>query len=675
MGSTSNESWWAIRVPDQPGAKDLGYHSAIDLYAKPSAPRTMLQSAATTGGPSGSQPVDPNLEHPSPEPSAARVAADTVLGSAGALMAPEAAAGAIASRFAPQLIASAVQLLTRGVGAGTGLAASGEIFAKPNETPGEARSRRLFDLGSGVVGEGVGAGVTQAGTRAIGALPAGRAFLDRLTRLRAGKMEPDVPAIQAGLRARGGTLQPGQMTTNPTIDWFQNILESTISSQGPMAASKARNVDAAMQWVNEAAPRIAQLATPRQAGELVEMLVRDPLAGQRAVVRVAYRNLDSEIAAARIPPSIDLTPALQNFERDFATRIEKGNPDALRIQHYLTNAQPLTFEQADSIRSMLLDMGRSYGPEVSPTIRNVANHYASEVETSIQTAAQNAGSLGGAIQAAREAAHGARRMQANFFDDELIGPLLEKAAPERVGEAFFADNNPTQIRKLYDIVHEPTFGQYLHEPPEEYWRRIQGAWITRKRTGLGELEVAPGRFKDLDGKGLGEAMDQSKETFEALYPNPQERINVRRSARALEMTQSTAGSRTGTVLAQMAGGRAIGNAVSQMGNMVVLGSMAAAKGDLQKSFLIMMTPRVFAKAWASPHFSKWLLQKSLTREFRWSSNAGSLMAQGANALVKDRVHFTLYDPATDTATTHDPETGTVGPLAPTGKPTSKIRPQ
>lgn len=266
-------------------------------------------------------------------------------------------------------------------------------------------------------------------------------------------------------------------------------------------------------------------------------------------------------------------------------------------------------------------------------------------------------------------------MQANFFDDELIGPLLEKAAPERVGEAFFADNNPTQIRKLYDIVHEPTFGQYLHEPPEEYWRRIQGAWITRKRTGLGELEVAPGRFKDLDGKGLGEAMDQSKETFEALYPNPQERINVRRSARALEMTQSTAGSRTGTVLAQMAGGRAIGNAVSQMGNMVVLGSVAASRGDMTKTALILMTPRVFAKAWASSHFSNWLLQKSLTREFRWSSNAGSLMAQGANALVKDRVHFTLYDPATDTATTHDPETGTVGPLAPTGKPTSKIRPQ
>jgi hypothetical protein len=662
-------------VPNKP--TDPGYKTAADLFAIPSGPKTPLQSMATTAGPTAPLQTDPQQrEHPGMQPSPLRVAVDTVLGTAGAMMAPEALVGGVVSRFAPELIAAGSQLLTRGLGAGLGLAASGEAFSSPNETPGEAWARRRFDVASGVIAEGAGAGLTQLTKGVVGAVPAGRAFLERMQRLRRQQLEPDVPAIQEGLTKRGGTLQPGQMTTNPLTDWTQNILEATITSQGVMARAKAGNIDAAMTWVNEAAPRIADLATPRQAGELVDQLARDPLMGQKKVVRGAYRDMDREIASAGLPPSIDLTPQLQNFEGQFKMRIAKGDPDALRIRNYLNNPHPLTFDEADEIRGMLLDMGRKSGPDVSPTLRKVAGGMAGEVDKAIEQAALNAGAFGQKIYTAMQLARSARRTQAEFFNEELIGPLLEKAAPEQVAASFFADNNPTQIRKLYDIVHEPSFRQYLNGTPEEYWQKIQGAAMTMKRIELGEAGVTPGRFKELDGKAWGDWMDQSKESFEALYPDKAQRTNVRRSARALEMTQSTAGSRTGTVLAQMVGGRTIGGAVSQLGNLVTLGAIGAAKGDLSKSALILMVPHIAAKAWASPHFSNWYMQKALTREFRWSSNAGSVVAQGANALIKDRIPFWLYDPATDTLTTHDPDTGTTGPYAPTGnKPVSKIRPQ
>ena len=660
-------------MPDKPQRTPSAFNILGD-----NPPRTPLQSMATFGGPAASQTGEPKLEHPGMEPSPGRILGQTVAGTAGALLAPEALAVAGGLRFAPQLLQTGLQFAARAGGAGLGVAAEGELTAPKGETPEQKSERRRADFVAGAGGEVLGTGLTYGANRALRATSAGAKLLERLRLRRAQGLEPGAAEVQPGLRAFGGSLLPAQVTRSQLTDSAQNILESTFTSMNTMANARQRNVNAAMEWLSEAAPKIAEVSTPTQAGKLIETMVRNPLAAQRAAVSAAYRTLDGEIAAAGLAPSIDLTQQLQGFESEFSMRLAKADPAAVKIRSYLDNPGPLTFDEADQIRGMLLDLARrDSGPDVSPTLRRYASKVAADVEQAIDQAAGNAGAAGNRIKTAMEAARGARRTQAEFFDEELIGPLLEKAAPEDVAATFFADNNPAQINALRRIVYEQRFRKAIGGDPNEYWSKLQSYWMWSKR----RVEGGERPFHELDGEALGKAMDDSLETFEALYPDKKQREYVRRSAHALEMTQQKGGgSRSGTVIAQMGQGRYIGNAVQNLGNVVSIGGAGAAAGagHTGAGALLLMAPWVFSKAWASKNFSSWLVARRLARDVRSSSFLGSVVAQGANALVKDGLPFILYDPATDSATVHSPQQGTSGTtsgqFAPTGKPVSKIRP-
>lgn len=656
-------------MPDKPQRTPSAFNILGDR-----APRTPLQSMATTGGPAFSQTGEPRLEHPGMEPSPGKIIGQTVAGTAGALLAPEALAVAGGLRFAPQLLQTGLQFAMRAAGAGVGIAAEGELTAPKGETPEQKSERRAADFVSGAGGEALGTGLTYGANRALRATSAGAKLLERLRLRRSQALEPGAAEVQRGLREFGGSLLPAQVTRSQLTDSAQNILESTFTSMNTMANARQNNVNAAMEWLNTAAPKIAEVSTPTQAGQLIEIMVRNPLAAQKAAVAAAYRTLDGEIQAAGLAPSIDLTPQLRGFENEFSMRLAKADPAAVKIRSYLDNPTPLTFDEADQIRGMLLDLARKdSASDVSPTLRRYASKVAQDVDQAIEQAAQNAGAVGDRIRTAMEAARGARRMQAEFFDEELIGPLLEKAAPEDVAATFFADNNPTQINALRRIVYEQRFRKAIGGDPNEYWNKIQSYWMWSKR----KMEGGERHFHELDGEALGQAMDRSQETFEALYPDKKQREYVRRSVHALEMTQQKGGgSRSGTVIAQMGQGRYIGNAVQNLGNVVSLGGggAAAGAGHPGAGALLLMAPWVFSKAWASKNFSSWLVARSLAKNVRSSSFLGSVVAQGANALVKDGLPFILYDPATDSATVHSPTQGTTGQFAPTGKPVSKIRP-
>lgn len=613
-----------------------------------------------------------------PRPTIGEVAAQTVGPVVGAALAPETLAAGAVSRFGSKLISQGVQLLTRAGGAGAGGLALGEAFHPGGETPEEATRRRALDVAAGAGGELAGAALG-AGARAVpGAV--GR-FSSRLEKLfaplnpkRLPLLEPGAVEAQARLEKFGGSLMAGQMTQSWGIDVVQNIAEASFSGGPVIDYARRLNLSAAEAAVADAAPKVAQVVTPQQAGQLVQGLIERPLEAQKAFVRAAYNNLDSKMAAAGYGPVIDLTPVLDRFDKSFASYIEKGNPAVLQMRKILSWDRPITFSEADDTVKMLGDIYRSRDPQVAPGLKANAGKLINEINDAIDATGNRLGQAGQDIVLARDAARQARKTQAEFFNEELIGPLLEKAKPEEAAMALFQANNPTQIESFRKIVYEPRFRAAIGGNPDDYWLQIQSSWLTQMRHEAGETS-----YGSFNAKKAGAAMDHSNGTFEALFPNEMDRKRLRTSVRAMELIQAKpGGTRSGSVLVQMGQARDVGSMIGAGANWVTLGVGGyAARGMRSEDFatagLVVLAPRLLAKALASPHFSSWLMRRALSQDVRLGSMRTSIMAQAVSALIKDKIAFSFQDPS-GAITTYDPSQGLQGQYAnPSYKPQSKMK--
>lgn len=613
-----------------------------------------------------------------PRPTIGEVAAQTVGPVVGAALAPETLAAGVAARFGPKIISQGVQLLTRAGGAAAGGLALGEAFSPSGETPEEAARRRALDVAAGAGGEVLGAGLG-AGTRAVpGAV--GK-FSSRLENLfaplnpkRLPLLEPGAEAAQAALRPFGGSLMAGQMTQSWGIDVVQNIAEASFSGGPVIDYARRLNLSAAEAAVAATAPKVAQSVTPQMAGKLVQGLIERPLEAQKAFVRAAYNTLDSRMAAAGYGPAIDLSPIVGRFDKQFASYIEKGSAPILQMRRILNWDRPITFGEADDTVKMLGEIYRSRDPAVDPGLKANAGALIKQVNEAIDATGNRLGNAGQDIVLARDAARQARRTQAEFFNEELIGPLLEKAKPEEAAMALFQRNNPTQIESFRKIVYDPRFRAAIGGNPDDYWLQIQSSWFTQMKQEAGETS-----YGTFNARKAGAAMDHSNGTFEALFPNQADRTRLRTSVRAFELIQAKpGGTRSGSVLVQMGQGRDVGQIMGVGANYLTLGlSGYAARGmrpeDAVSAGLILMAPRYLAKTLASPHFSNWLMRRAISQDVRLGSMRTSIMAQAVSALIKDRIPFTFQDPSGAT-TSYDPNQGMQGQYArPSYKPTSKMK--
>jgi hypothetical protein len=667
------------------------------------------RSSATLGGPTAAaeemaqqHQTEAMAEGP-PQPSIGSVAAQSAGATLGAMAAPEtgaamgvgavgAAIRTVGAKVAPRLLQAGLQLLerapglvtgtaqlaTRATGAGLGALGTGEVFSPYGETSEAASLRRREDFTAGLVGEGVGAGLSAASRVAKARL--GKLF-GRIDPGRRPLLEPGAEAAQARLEQFGGSLLPGQMTTSPGIDILQNIAQASLTGSGTIATAEfERGYLPAMAAIDDAAGKMAQALTPQQAGDMVKTVISKPLEAQKAFVAAAYKNLDNQLANAGSGPLVDIAPVMSDLERVFATRISRKDPDIGKMMRILGDNPTIGFKEADDVRGWLLSMSRSADPQVDPGIKKYAGRVAAQIESQIDQAANRAGAMGRGLKVAMTQARKMRSMQANYFDEQLIGPLLEKASSEEVAGALLQHGNPSQIEAVFKIVNEPKYRKAIGGNALEYWEKIQSAWVRSQRNASGE-----GAFGGLDGARLGSSIDHSNGTWEALYPEkqfPGKLKTIRASARALEMIQSRPGGvRSGTVVMQMVQGREFGQALKGIPELLAVGASGTALkyGGMEAApaaGLILLAPYLTAKVLASKSFSRWLMRRALTSETRVGSKAGSAMGQAVSALIEDKIPFTFLDPSGAT-TTYDPSRGVQGQYAPSGslKPVSKIRPQ
>lgn len=577
-------------------------------------------------------------------------------------------------QFLDRAMVSGAQLGARAGGAGLGALATGQVFHPYGETPEEAQQRRAEDFTAGVVGEGLGAGMT-AGTRA-----AKSKLMQLMGRVNPGRrplLEPGAVEAQARLAKFGGTMLPGQMTTSSGIDILQNIAQASITGSGVVAkAEYEQGFLPAMAAIDDAMPKVAQALTHKQAGELFTDVIERPLELQKTFVRAAYKNLDNRTAAAGLGPQVNAGVVRNDFAQKFATRLNRGDPTAARILRTIGEDDMLTFTEASDVRSMLLDIYSSRDPAVAPGLKAYAGKVAHQLQDEIEAAGNRIGLQAKPLMVAMNQARKMRTMQADYFPEKLIGPLLEKAAPEDVATTLLQHGNPSQIESVIRIINEPKYRKAIGGDPKEYVEKLRGTWANSQRNASGE-----GLYGGLDGARLGQSLDHSNGTWEALYKGSEDQLKtLRTSARALEMIQSRPGGvRSGTVVMQMLQGREVGQTLKGIPELLAVGasgSLMATAGvgaaTAPAAGLILAAPWLTAKILASKNFSRWLMKRALSQDTRLGSNMGSIMAQGISAFIEDKIPFTFLDP-TGAVTTFDPQQGTTGKYAPTGKPVSRMK--
>ena len=466
-------------------------------------------------------------------------------------------------------------------------------------------------------------------------------------------LTPGSKEAQALLRRHGGTLTPGQFKIGFLFDTIENMLEASFFGGGIIGRARAGGQAAAISALDESIPKVLQRLDTDQVGILLSEAIQNSHNAQRSFTSAAYGVLDQKIQAAGSPEIVNLSPALDKANDLFKEWVAAKNPEAIEVMNVMRafgGAEPVSFSQADKIRSVLLDKARDE-VRVPAKVRHLAGEVANEVDGAMQLAGFRLGPLGDDVLDALSHARGMARLQAETFNNKLVAGLVQKTSPEQIGRTLMAGNNPTQVKRVREILRDPQYRQAIGNP-EEIWNQIRATWMDNLRLKAGQNEYA-----ELSGKALGQQLDKSL-AFKELFPDIFERNAIRTSARALEMSQAKAGAnKSGSVFIQLTQAGALGTAIMGIGPF--------SEGIGKEEGAILLGPPALAVLLTRPKFASWLLRRAASREVRTGRGTASAMAQMISRVSAENIPF-VYRAPDGSETIHQPQ--------PTGgaKPQSKF---
>lgn len=658
---------------------------------------TVAQTAATTLG----VPSQEEFQQ-SPFRTAATIGGAVLGASAGGRIVRFASGNLL--RSGSPLFQRGIEVFGRALGAGVGSMAGGEITRRAEESAPEAISRRLWDGALGAGGElasplGIGA------VRGVRALPskASQLLFGRTAR-HAPRVVPHAAEVQEVLGRYGATATAGQLRTDYPTQMLESIVESSFAGGPQVAATKGAGRLAALQAWRDALPKLGQNLPEEQVGTLVDAAILNSRDAQVSATRAAYTHARGVAAQAGVEDDVVfMDEVYQRFRANEAiqNRVKAGDPMALSIKSTLENflseplkvsardlgplafvdpatalvasgrttrTIPVSFAQAEMMRSELLAIARSSEKEVIQGTAALAKPVAQWVDEAIEVATESLGVP--EVRSAYLAARATAKAGHEVFNDAILGELIGKARPEQIAQSLYQAGTPSRITSLYNLIRDPKYRTAIGNP-EELIQAIQNGWASNAFLRAGGTD-----FAEPSGKHLLRTLTHSRGTFEATFPDAVERKSIEIGARALELTQSKAGGKAGTVFFQLKQAGAASDVLATIAYMGVRGPGAEALG-------ILAFPAVAAIPLTSRRVVNFMLERALGAEARKGQLQGRLLSQYMARLVdaarQDGIPFSYIAPNGETTRFDPKETPPVqGPLAPTAagrfKPVSKIQP-
>jgi len=353
----------------------------------------------------------------------------------------------------------------------------------------------------------------------------------------------------------------GQLSTSGLVDNVENVAEASLLGGPIIRGWRAKAEGRAVQMLRNFADRFGRTRTTEEVGELMGSILRGEKEAHQAFVQAEVKNLDK---LGRHEVTVDISDVLANAQAglkaaerlgdegrglrrvyNYVLRPEKqsvvpgiGAPRGARartVERYL-RPKRVSFEEAQEIRSILLEIGRSSDDPLPPRAIAIANKFAGDVHGKMDLSAKLSGNseLYNAWVDFNDLVSGGHIK----FGNQVMRQLMGHTEPSKIYENGIKGMVPPErIRNIRGIIEK---GVAEGRVDPVVWEDIQGRWL---RDTLAQAEsVETGQ---LEGKALLEQIKKAgPERMKALFPEDGG-SGFRKFARTLYLTQKSVASGEG----------------------------------------------------------------------------------------------------------------------------------
>jgi hypothetical protein len=445
-------------------------------------------------------------------------------------------------------------------------------------------ARRIAGAGvRGAAGEAVARGVL-AGAGALGrklqpTLRAGAREAIEATQAAMPKTKEFFRPLSTALGIKKPALLPAEATESTLIDSLQGIAEASFFGSGKILKSKETTDSVVSGLIDDLSTKLTGGAGRVEVGELLQDAVGEGIDAFNVTASGLYKQVDNLLGGANVNIS-----GLKETAEELFAKAGKGLPggQAKRMLRTIASkADDVTFEEAQILRSDLLNVGRQGTDLVPGRVIGFAKRLSKEADAAMETSAKELSAEGAT---AWRNANDFWKTGKSTFNSSFV-KRLANLEPEVALDKALQTGKATTINKLRDIIMDPKIQAEVGG--EEIWSKVQGQFVKKVMKNAFSDEITG----ELSGKHLLSTLRKQfdPDVMKAIAPKG-ELKQFENFARALALNQAKQPGKALDVAVRLGQAGAIGSLI-----------FSDFKGE---SAAILLAPFVMSRAMTNPAIVK-----------------------------------------------------------------------
>lgn len=578
-----------------------------------------------------SQAVEDYLQ----SPAFGRLVLEVTGGVAGSILAPGIAPAVLIGRMASYARPALQMTFTRMAGAGLGEAAGAGVSQTFDPTYDSKDDFEkiagdvMKDLGrayaTGVVGEGVGVVANKAIAKVIGKnkklIEGAEEAVETIEKQKEKILSSADNIYENKVRdaAATGQLTPGLLQEGQFIDLIENISELSLVGGGSIRYAREGAETIAQSGIDDFVKNFKVSTDDYSLGTLFQKTLTDDLNAFRAVSKTKYKALDNALKSTN-PEAVSLLNLKKTAQEELNNiGLQTENAD---IRNFLTgiikNKNNISFQQANNIRSDLLEISRQFSTEgLSQKKARLSAIFSKKI-----TQAMDEAVIPDATKELYKDANKFYKDGAEIFNTKLFSKIIEND-PELVYKSIVAaGDRPTLIQKTFDIIDKR-----IKDPvqKDKLINSIRGQFL---EDAVAKSQKTNSQYgQELDANKLNNFLSKKKQTVKEMFTVEQiKELNKFKNALAFSQGRlKKKGGLPGAIMIQMKQSGAVMQLIGAGG--------AGIAGAPVFATSIILAPAVMAKAFTNPK-----IVKALTLGYRYNQNqtlAGRYFRQAIAQMSKE----------------------------------------
>ncbi len=403
-----------------------------------------------------------------------------------------------------------------------------------------------------------------------------------------------------------GSFSLGQLTDNTIVDFFENIARSGFIGKGTFkefSKRQASSIENLRQTVsNSFATDLVKEMSEEDLGTMIKHTLNDGVTAFNASSHALFEELTAKAGKIKVDVT-DLRRTAEGQLEEFKRiadigKTEQGGTLLDRVSKL--GDDPLTFADAQRLRSNLLDTARGLEPLAGETkAKKLVSDLIQQTDAAMEVAA---GGLDGEVSVFWRKANAFHKSGKEAFNDKFVASLIleDKVAASKVGQHILKPDNFENVKKIRRSLRKSLRLQGRAEDFDKVWKDVQaGFW-----TNAIEDASTDGVLKPSKLLGFMTSRKTGKTLRAAFTPN--QTSAMKDFARIAEAARTREGT---NILVQFAQAGAIGG----LGGLLIGGET-----DKEKvaggAAAVLLGPKALAHAFTNPTFVRMLTRGLQTKQ-------------------------------------------------------------